>query len=314
MPKTRLRHVFSTTDEALRLAELCGIDKEQTESLRIAAALHDITKYYTVSEHTEYLEGRGVTVDSDTLKSEKTLHQMSGAERARELFPDKVDRDVYDAIRYHTTGRAGMTLIEKLMYLADYIEPCRTFPDCVKLRECFYSRINNGEDRDTVLTDTLILSLEMTINDLKENGLPIHSDTVSALEYLKGEKKMEENKILSPLEIAEEIVKTLDMKKGSSIKLLHVTEKTVLADYFVICGGNSTTQVKGLSDEVEYKLSLQGVTPAHVEGHDSASWVLMDYHSVIVHIFTPDAREFYNLEKHWAEAEQVDISHLLTED
>lgn len=125
---------------------------------------------------------------------------------------------------------------------------------------------------------------------------------------------MEENKMLEPLAIAEEIVKTLDMKKGSNIKLLHVTEKTVLADYFVICGGNSTTQVKGLADEVEYKLGLDGITPAHIEGHDSASWVLLDYHSVIVHVFTPDARQFYNLEKHWAEADEVDISHLLTED
>lgn len=125
---------------------------------------------------------------------------------------------------------------------------------------------------------------------------------------------MEEKMIHEPLSIAEEIVRVLDMKKGSNIKLLHVTEKTTLADYFVICGGNSSTQVKGLCDEVEYKLGLNGITPAHVEGHDSASWILMDYHSVIVHVFTPDAREFYNLEKHWAEAEQVDISHLLTED
>ena len=125
---------------------------------------------------------------------------------------------------------------------------------------------------------------------------------------------MEEKMIHEPLSIAEEIVRVLDMKKGSNIKLLHVTEKTTLADYFVICGGNSSTQVKGLCDEVEYKLGLNGIAPAHVEGHDSASWILMDYNSVIVHVFTPDAREFYNLEKHWAEAEQVDISHLLTED
>ena len=65
---------------------------------------------------------------------------------------------------------------------------------------------------------------------------------------------MEEIKAFEPLELAEKIVKILDMRKGSDIKLLHVTEKTVLADYFVICGGNSNTQVKGLCDEVEYKL------------------------------------------------------------
>ena len=120
--------------------------------------------------------------------------------------------------------------------------------------------------------------------------------------------------MLTAKEVAYEVTKALDDKKGMDIQLLKIGDISSLADYFVICGGNSTTQVKGLCDEVEYKLGLNGVTPAHVEGHDSASWVLMDYHNVIVHVFTPDAREFYNLEKHWAEAEQVDISHLLTED
>lgn len=125
---------------------------------------------------------------------------------------------------------------------------------------------------------------------------------------------MEEKKIYEPRELAEAIIKVLDARKGRNIKLLHVTEKTILADYFIICGGNSTTQVKGLSDEVEYKLGLEGITPDHVEGHDSAAWVLLDYSSVIVNVFTPDAREFYNLEKLWAEATEVDISDLLTED
>lgn len=125
---------------------------------------------------------------------------------------------------------------------------------------------------------------------------------------------MEEKKVFEPYELAEKIVKILDARKGHDIKLLRVTEKTVLADYFVICGGNSTTQVKGLSDEVEYKMSLEGVEPTHIEGHDSASWVLLDYSSVIVNVFTPEARSFYNLEKLWSEAEEVDISGLLTED
>lgn len=125
---------------------------------------------------------------------------------------------------------------------------------------------------------------------------------------------MLDKKIFEPYELAEKIIKVLDARKGHDIKLLHVTEKTVLADYFIICGGNSNTQVKGLCDEVEYKIGLEGVSPTHVEGLDSAQWALMDYSSVIVHIFNTEARSFYNLEKLWAEAEEVDISHLLTED
>jgi len=117
-----------------------------------------------------------------------------------------------------------------------------------------------------------------------------------------------------PKALAEKVVTILDLKKAGGIKLLHVADKTVLADYFVICTGNSNTQTRGLADEVEYKLGLEGSTPARVEGRESALWVLLDYSSVLVHVFNTEARQYYNLEKLWNEAEEVDISHLLTED
>jgi len=117
-----------------------------------------------------------------------------------------------------------------------------------------------------------------------------------------------------PKALAEKVVAILDLKKARGIKLLHVADKTVLADYFVICTGNSNTQTRALGDEVEYKLGLEGIEPARVEGRESALWVLLDYSSVLVHVFNTEARQYYNLEKLWNEAEEVDISHLLTED
>lgn len=117
-----------------------------------------------------------------------------------------------------------------------------------------------------------------------------------------------------PKALAEKVVAILDLKKARGIKLLHVADKTVLADYFVICTGNSNTQTRALGDEVEYKLGLEGITPARVEGRESALWVLLDYSSVLVHVFNTEARQYYNLEKLWNEAEEVDISYLLTED
>ena len=117
-----------------------------------------------------------------------------------------------------------------------------------------------------------------------------------------------------PRELAEKIVRILDMHKAGAIRLLHTTDKTVLADYFIICAGNSNTQTKGLADEVVYKLGLEEIQPAHVEGYESATWILLDYSSVIVHVFNAETRRFYNLEKLWNEAEDVDISALLTED
>ncbi|MBR6709317.1 MAG: ribosome silencing factor [Clostridia bacterium] len=105
-----------------------------------------------------------------------------------------------------------------------------------------------------------------------------------------------------PAPLTEAIITVLDEKKGHGLKKLHVEDKTVLADYFVLCTGNSNTQVKALADEVEYKIGLRGVDPLHVEGRDNGSWVLIDYGSVIVHIFSREARDFYNLDKLWSDA------------
>ena len=118
------------------------------------------------------------------------------------------------------------------------------------------------------------------------------------------------NEIL-PRTLAETIVKILDTKKARNIKLLRIDDKTVLADYFVICGGNSNTQIRALAGEVEEKLAEIGITPHHIEGYNEASWTVLDYSSVIVHIFSREARDFYKLEKLWSDAEDIDISELL---
>lgn len=97
--------------------------------------------------------------------------------------------------------------------------------------------------------------------------------------------------------LAEAIADVLDSKKGHDIKVLHVEDKTVISEYFVICTGNSSTQVKALLGEVEYRLEQRGVTPYGIEGRDNNSWMILDYSNVIVHIFSREAREFYNLEK-----------------
>ena len=99
------------------------------------------------------------------------------------------------------------------------------------------------------------------------------------------------------LEIAEVIASVLDAKKGKDVKIIHVEEKTVIAEYFVLCTGNSSTQVKGLVGEVEYQLERRGVKPYNVEGRDNNSWILLDYSNIIVHVFSREAREFYNLDK-----------------
>jgi len=102
-------------------------------------------------------------------------------------------------------------------------------------------------------------------------------------------------------ELANAIAEVLDSKKGHDIKVLKVSDKTVIADYFVICSGNTSTQVKALADEVEYRMDLRDVKPYGVEGRDNGAWAIVDYSNVIVHVFSRDAREFYKLDKLYAD-------------
>lgn len=108
-------------------------------------------------------------------------------------------------------------------------------------------------------------------------------------------------------EIALKVAKILDSKKAKDIKILYVNKQTIIADYFVIAQGSSRTQVNALADEVEYKLGLEGIDPAKIEGRGQGTWVLLDYDSVLVHVFNPESRSFYNLEKLWAEGEEIEF-------
>lgn len=94
-------------------------------------------------------------------------------------------------------------------------------------------------------------------------------------------------------------------KKAEDVKILYVRDVTTLADYFVICTGNTARQVKAIADEVDYKLSAAGVYPHHVEGLTEGRWALMDYADVVVHVFEAEAREYYNLEGLWSDAVEV---------
>ena len=117
--------------------------------------------------------------------------------------------------------------------------------------------------------------------------------------------------MLTPKEIAISVTKALDEKKGMNIKLLKIDKVSSLADYFLICTGTSNTHVRTLCDYAEYTMENLGEPMLGREGHRGNSWELLDFGSVVVHVFTEEAREFYSLERLWADAEQVDLSHVL---
>lgn len=108
------------------------------------------------------------------------------------------------------------------------------------------------------------------------------------------------------------LAKALDSKKGEDIKVLKTEELTTLADYFVLCTASSSTQVKAMSDACEEAIEKNGEQAHHIEGHRGGTWLLMDFSSVVVHVFTDEARKFYDLERLWADAQEIDLSEVLT--
>ncbi len=118
--------------------------------------------------------------------------------------------------------------------------------------------------------------------------------------------------MLTPKEMCDIAVKTLDAKKAENIKVLETREVTVLADYFVICTAGNITHIKTLADEVDKALSDQGEAPLRTEGYHGGGWILVDFGCLVVHIFTDETRKFYNLEHLWSDATQVDVSDLIT--
>lgn len=116
---------------------------------------------------------------------------------------------------------------------------------------------------------------------------------------------------MTPKELAFTAAKALDSKKAHDLMVLETGHLTTLADYFVICTATSSTQIKALSDHCEKTLKEAGEEPHHIEGHRGGTWVLMDYSSVVIHLFMPEAREFYNLERLWNDAKPLDLDEIL---
>lgn len=169
----RIPHVLGTEQEAIHLAERWGADVNKA---RRAALLHDCTKKLNLPEQLAVAERFHVPLDEMERREIKLLHAKTGAGIAEAVFG--TDGEMTNAIRWHTTGRGGMTLLEKIIYLADYIEPTRDFPGVEELRRRCYEDLDAG----------LLLGLEMTIREMEERGAPIHPKTLEARDALKGQR------------------------------------------------------------------------------------------------------------------------------
>lgn len=177
----RLSHTYCVMEEVSKLGKLYRLSDIDIKKLEIAGLLHDITKEKSLDQQLQLCRHFGYDYTNDDVSSPKVLHSLTGAYLAREKYGDSVDDIIFNAIKYHTTGCPNMSIYEKLLYLADYIEPSRTFGDCVRLRELFYLAEEFTEEH---LDRILLISYDMTLSVLITEEQYIHPETVAARNYL----------------------------------------------------------------------------------------------------------------------------------
>lgn len=280
----RQKHIFSVADEAVKLAKIYGGDIEKCQT---AALLHDIAKELPVGEMDKLVKKYGLHVKY--LGQPNLAHGKLGAILAKENW-GVTDPDILNAISFHTTGRPDMTITEKIVFIADAIEPLRDYPGVEEIRKATYSDLDKG----------CYTSLKHTIDHLKAKGVNyIDEDTVLAKQWL------ERNINMNNKEFALLAAKALDAKKGEDITIFDIAMKSSLADYMILASGSNERLIGALADEVEDEFAKEGLLVKSIEGKKDSGWILMDFGDIIVNVLTLEMRDRYNIEKVWADCETL---------
>ena len=273
---TRFQHTMQVVKKSMEYAERYGADKER---LTIAAIFHDAYR------------------DAGNLE-----HGPLAAEHLEKDF-GVTDPDILNAVKYHTTCRAGACKTEMILKMADMLEDTRTYPEAAILRR--------------QMTDDLDRSLLHLMNRIKAYveslGLTIHPDSQKCIYWLREKIKdiPEEVKIkeknMTNKELALDIAKALDSKKAQDIVILDIAEKSGFADYFVIADAPNARLVESLADVAEDCMAKKDQFLGHKEGLGDSGWVLLDFGDIIVNLFTKQQRDHYNIEKVWSDCDKVEF-------
>lgn len=191
IPADRLRHVLETEKTAARIASVYL--PEKIFKIRAAALLHDITKAEPFEKQLQYCEESGIIINKYDLEMPQLLHALTGAIVAEREFGQYTDEEILSAIRWHTTGRDGMSVMESIVYLADIIEDSRTYESCRTLREYFWGNMPQTDDKPAQvlhLCRTMVLSFDLTIHRLMEDGRMVSTDSVLARNCFLNRLKM----------------------------------------------------------------------------------------------------------------------------
>ncbi|MBQ3281799.1 MAG: bis(5'-nucleosyl)-tetraphosphatase (symmetrical) YqeK [Eubacterium sp.] len=286
-------HTYGVRDTSMRLARKYGADPEKA---RACSLYHDMFRRATDEHIDECIEKYGLDPkyrhDPDLAHSKIAAIYMKN-----EMGID--DEDMLNAVAYHTTGRAGMSILEKVIFLADAIEPARDYPSVGYLRELA------EEDLD----EACLALLERSEDYLRLKGREMDPDSISFMNELRKKLKEEETekKEMDNREIAMEAAKLLDQKKAQDVLVIDIAEKSSFADYLVLASAGSDRQAESLADNVEDRMAELGQNERLAEGRKHTGWVLLDFGDIIVNIFTAGMRDKYDLEKVWGDCETVQV-------
>ena len=291
----RLQHCRSVAAYAEHLAEHWHLDAGQAYR---AGLLHDMMHYLSDEELLAQAAAYQLPVGEAEREIPLLLH---GPLAARILEKDYGcdDTVLLDAIRLHTVPDPEMDDLAKIIFIADIAEPTRPAWDGLE-------EIRSLAEQD--LDAALIKALQRTLDYLHSRGKKAHPDTgrILALLQAKQAKKTEgAEKMTSSEKLLEKCVALALEKKGRDLVSLKLAGLTLISDYFLIVTATSSRHAQTLCDHIETEMTAAGVSPLRIEGYREGRWILMDFGTVVVHIFVEDERAYYDLERLWGDAERV---------
>lgn len=292
-PKRRL-HTEGVVAMATRLSEIHGVNVKKAQT---AAFLHDWYRNMSVEE-TECL-AKELGLSGPWTSSVDLAHgKIAAAIIRRDNLIE--DEEIIDAVAYHTTGRKGMSLLEKIIYVADGAEEGRNYEGVDELRRLAVCNIH----------EACRWLMEHTVDYLTKKGKEVDALTVEALKSMEKER----GQMMNSKELVTTVARRLDEKKGEDIYVIDIGGKSSLADYFILVSGGSERKIAALADQVQEAFAISGIEAKGVEGNKESGWILMDYGDVIVNVLTREMREKYNIEKLWNDCDTMDNKEFMTEE
>ena len=268
---SRYRHTLGVAYTASCMAMVFGVDVHKAYR---AGLLHDCAKGFSMEKQRALCKRYNISLEGTLTKSPQLMHQEIAPFLASDEYKEQ-DSEVLSAIACHTTGKIGMTPLEQIVFIADYMEPNRKMiPGLSKVRKLAF------EDLDKCTKTILIIETKRRI-------------------------KMDQS--LNMVKIAYD---ALDDKLAEDIKIIDIRSISVLADYFIIADGNNKNQVQAMVDNVQEELFKAGYEMKQMEGYREGNWILLDFGDIIIHIFDKENRLFYDLERIWKDGKEVSIEEL----